>query len=136
MSEWSQDNMIYLDHNATTPLAPEAVEAMMPFLNGEYGNPSSGYDLGRRAKEAVERARADMAGLMGCKADEILFTSGGTESNNTVLKGVVDFLNPRATHIITSAVEHPAILNPLLYLLELGVQVTILPVDGQGPGGP
>ncbi len=128
----AQDNMIYLDHNATTPLAPEAVEAMTPFLKGEYGNPSSGYDLGRRAREAVERARAEMAGLVGCKAGEILFTSGGTESNNTVLKGVVDFLNPRATHIITSAVEHPAILNPLLYLLELGVRVTILPVDGQG----
>jgi cysteine desulfurase len=128
----AQDNMIYLDHNATTPLAPEAVEAMTPFLKGEYGNPSSGYELGRRAREAVERARAEMAGLVGCKAGEILFTSGGTESNNTVLKGVVDFLNPRATHIITSAVEHPAILNPLLYLLELGVQVTILPVDGQG----
>jgi cysteine desulfurase len=128
----AHENLIYLDHNATTPLAPDAVEAMMPFLKGEYGNPSSGYDLGRRAREAVERARADMAGLMGCNAAEILFTSGGTESNNTVLKGVVDFLNPRATHIITSAVEHPAILNPLLYLLELGVQVTILPVDGQG----
>jgi cysteine desulfurase len=128
----AQDNAIYLDHNATTPLAPEAVEAMTPFLKGEYGNPSSGYDLGRRAREAVERARAEMAGLVGCKAGEILFTSGGTESNNTVLKGVVDFLNPGATHIITSAVEHPAILNPLLYLLELGVKVTILPVDGQG----
>lgn len=128
----AQDNMIYLDHNATTPPAPEAVEAMTPFLKGEYGNPSSGYDLGRRAREAFERARAEMAGLVGCKAGEILFTSGGTESNNTVLKGVVDFLNPGATHIITSAVEHPAILNPLLYLLELGVQVTILPVDGQG----
>jgi len=127
-----QNNTIYLDHNATTPLAPEAVEAMMPFLKGEYGNPSSGYDLGRRAKEAVERARGDMAGLVGCKAAEILFTSGGTEANNTVLKGVVDFLNPKDTHIITSAVEHPAILNPLLYLLELGVKVTILPVDGQG----
>jgi cysteine desulfurase len=128
----AQDNLIYLDHNATTPLAPEAVEAMKPFLKGEFGNPSSGYDLGLRAKEAVERARKEMAGLLWCKVAEILFTSGGTESNNTVLKGVVDFLKPGATHIITSAVEHPAILNPLLYLMELGVQVTILPVDGRG----
>jgi len=127
-----QSKMIYLDHNATTPLAPEAVEAMMPFLKEEYGNPSSGYDLGRRAKDAVEHARSEVAGLMGCKVAEILFTSGGTESNNTVLKGVVDFFNPKASHIITSAVEHPAVLNTLLYLLELGVEVTILPVDGQG----
>jgi len=123
---------IYLDHNATTPIDPRVVERMMPYLKEEFGNPSSGYYLGIRAKEGVNRAREEVSELLGCQIDETVFTSGGTESNNTVLKGLVDLKNPESAHIITSAVEHPAVLNPALFLMELGVKVTILPVDRFG----
>jgi cysteine desulfurase len=132
----NSNGLIYLDHNATTPLDPEALKVMMPYLTNEFGNPSSGYDLGVRAKEGVERARQEVASLLGCKDDEVIFTSGGSESNNMVLKGLIDFKRPEAFHMITSAVEHPAILNPCLYLMELGVQVTILPVDRFGQVAP
>jgi len=120
---------IYLDHNATTPVAPEAAEAMMPYMGEKFGNPSSGYPLGIEAREAVEHARKEVALLIGAKPSEIIFTSGGTESNNFVLKGVVDFKDPGANHIITCAVEHPSILNPVVYLMELGVRVSIVRVD-------
>lgn len=128
----AQDRSIYLDHNATTPIAPEVREAMLPFLGEAFGNPSSGYPLGRQAKEALEEARADVARLLGCKPQEIVFTSGGSEANNMALKGRVDFRRPAAFHLVTTAVEHPAILNPALYLGELGARVTVLPVDGRG----
>lgn len=124
--------LIYLDHNATTPVDEQAVEVMKLYMSGEFGNPSSGYSLGIRAKKAVEKAREETASLINCKSSELIFTSGGSESNNMVLKGVVDFGNPEGAHIITSAVEHPAIINPLLYLLEIGVDVTFLPVDSCG----
>ena len=127
---------IYLDHNATTPIDPEAVEAMMPYLKGEFGNPSSGYPLGKRAKEGVEQAREEASALLGCQPGEIIFTSGGSESNNMVLKGLINFADPAKFHIITSAIEHPAILNPALFLMELGVKVTILPVDRLGQVDP
>jgi cysteine desulfurase len=123
---------IYMDYNATTPLDPEVRSALFPFLAAEFGNPSSGYSLGKRAHDAVERARQAVADLLHCRSDEIVFTSGGSEANNTVLKGIVDMTNPHKCHIITSAVEHPAILNPVLYLMELGVKATILPVDRLG----
>ena len=123
---------IYLDHNATTPLDPAVVDAMMGVIKGAFGNPSSSYSLGQKAKDLMEDARREVALLLGCKSDEVIFTSGGSESNNMVLKGIIDFSRPQEHHIITSAVEHPAILNPCLYLLELGVQITILPVDGSG----
>jgi cysteine desulfurase len=123
---------IYLDHNATTPVAPEVTQAMMPFMEEDFGNPSSGYPLGTKAKRAVEQAREEVASLLGCGPDEVLFTSGGSESNNTVLKGRIDFKEPEKFHVITSAIEHPAVLNPCLYLMELGVRVTFLPVDGSG----
>lgn len=123
---------IYLDHNATTPLDPAVVDAMMGVIKGEFGNPSSSYPLGQKAKDLTEDSRKEVALLLGCKSDEVIFTSGGSESNNMVLKGIIDFSRPQENHIITSAVEHPAILNPCLYLLELGVQITILPVDGSG----
>lgn len=124
--------LIYLDHNATTPINPAAIETMTRYMVDEYGNPSSLYHLGVRAKECVESARDDVAALLGCKSSEIIFTSGGSESNNMVLKGLIDFREPEKYHIITSAVEHPAILNPALYLMELGVRVTFLPVDRHG----
>lgn len=123
---------IYLDHNATTPLDPMVVQSMKPYLQDEFGNPSSSYALGIRAKEGVEQARLEVAGLLGCDAHEIIFTSGGSESNNMALKGLLDLRTPDQFHVITSAVEHPAILNPLLFLMELGVKVSILPVDRYG----
>jgi cysteine desulfurase len=126
----------YLDHNATTPVDPDAIKAMMPFLQKEFGNPSSGYSLGIRAKEGVDRARQEVASLLKCRKHEVIFTSGGSESNNMVLKGLIDFKNPKKFHIVTSAVEHPAILNPVLFLMELGVGVTILPVDSFGQVDP
>lgn len=126
------NDIIYLDHNATTPVDPEVKAHMRPFLEGEYGNPSSGYALGVSAKEALESARGDVADLLNCEKEEVIFTSGGSESNNTALKGLIDFRTPARSHVITSAVEHPAVLNPLLFLMELGVRVTILPVDGKG----
>jgi cysteine desulfurase len=130
------EKLIYLDHNATTPVDPEAVKAMMPYFQEEFGNPSSGYLLGTRAKEGVDRARQEVALLLKCQNPEVIFTSGGTESNNMVLKGLIDFKNPQKFHIITSAVEHPAVLNPALFLMELGVKITILPVDKLGQVDP
>jgi len=124
--------LIYLDHNATTPVDESAVKSMKLYMSGEFGNPSSGYSLGVRAKKAVENAREDVASLINCKSGELIFTSGGTESNNTVLKGVVDFRDLKGVHVISSAVEHPAVTNPLLYLMELGVDTTFLPVDSWG----
>ncbi|MBW1703562.1 MAG: cysteine desulfurase [Deltaproteobacteria bacterium] len=132
MIGYNYGKFIYLDHNATTPVEPEAVKAMLPYLQEEFGNPSSGYTLGIKAKEGVERARKEVASILGCKNNELIFTSGGTESNNMVLKGLIDFKNPEKFHMITCAVEHPAILNPAVYLMELGVNVTILPVDRFG----
>jgi cysteine desulfurase len=97
-----------------------------------YGNPSSSYEIGIQAKEIFERARVDIAQAIGCSPGDVIFTSGGSESNNMVLKGLIDFREPKTHHIITAAIEHPAILNPCLYLMELGVEVTILPVDHYG----
>lgn len=130
--ESEKDAFIYLDHNATTPLDPEVVRAMRPMMERGFGNPSSLYSLGERAKESLEDARAAVASVLNCAASEIIFTSGGTESNNAVLKGVIDFKQPSAFHIVTTAVEHPAILNPARYLMELGVKVSFLPVDRFG----
>lgn len=123
------NGILYLDHNATTPTAPEVVAAMLPFFEREFGNPSSAYGLGQEAAAAVARARESVAALLGCHADEILFTSGGTEGNNTVLKGIIAPSRPGDCHIITSAIEHPAILNPCLHLMEQGAHVTFAGVD-------
>ncbi|WP_429885904.1 cysteine desulfurase family protein [Geoalkalibacter halelectricus] len=123
---------IYLDYNASTPIAPEAVEAMRPFLTQHYGNPSSLHWAGAPAKDAVERARAQVAGLLDCDPTEVVFTSGGSESNNHALKGVFFAHRERGDHIITTAVEHPATLNPCRFLERLGAKVTVLPVDRFG----
>ncbi|HEN20538.1 MAG TPA: cysteine desulfurase [Desulfobacteraceae bacterium] len=125
-------NPVYLDHNATTRLDPEAAKAMKPYLEENFGNPSSQYSLGIKAKQGIENARKEVAGLIGAHYEEVFFTSGGSESNNMVIKGVIDFKNPEKNHIITSRIEHPAILNPALFLMELGVKVSFLPVDGSG----
>lgn len=122
--------MIYLDFNATTPVAPEVAGALQVYLTEEFGNPSSDYALGRRAREAVAQARGEVAALLGAAPEEILFTSGATEANNTVLKGVARHF--RAGQIITSAVEHPSVAGPCRYLATQGFEVTVLPVDGRG----
>jgi len=126
------DSAIYLDHNATTPVAPEVLNAMRPYLAAEFGNPSSAYALGQRARQALEKARSHVAAMLGCDPAEITFTSGGSEGNNHVVKGICDFRRPAAGHLITTAVEHPAVLNPAFFLMELGAEVTILPVDRFG----
>jgi cysteine desulfurase len=122
--------MIYLDYNATTPVAPEVFRAMEPFLTGEFGNPSCDYPLGLKSCEAVRRAREEVAALLGCGAGDIVFTSGATEANNTVLKGVA--AHHGRGHLITVATEHPAVLAPCRFLQSQGFGVTILPVDGAG----
>ncbi len=122
--------MIYLDFNATTPVAPEVAGALQVYLTEEFGNPSSDYALGRRAREAVAQARGEVAALLGAAPEEIVFTSGATEANNTVLKGVARHF--RAGQIITSAVEHPSVAGPCRYLATQGFEVTVLPVDGRG----
>jgi cysteine desulfurase len=121
---------IYLDHNATTPLLPAVVEAMLPFLTTEFGNPSSSHPAGRRARDAVEEARARVARLLGCDADEIAFTSGGTEANNLAIRGAADASTRR--QCVTSAIEHPATTNPCRELARRGWQVDWLPVDAGG----
>ena len=120
---------IYLDYNATTPIDPAVAEAMQPYILHHYGNPSSTHVYGQAAKEAVESARARVAMLLGCAAPEVVFTSGGSESNNTVLKGVAYTYRHKGNHIITSAIEHPATLNPCRVLEQQGLRVTYLPVD-------
>jgi cysteine desulfurase len=128
---------IYLDYNATTPLDPAVIDAMMPYLCDHFGNPSSAHIYGKTTHDAIDRARAQVAALLGAQPDEILFTSGGTEASNHALKGTVfakvpKNLGPLEDHIITSAVEHPATLKPCDFLRRLGCNITILPVDRHG----
>ena len=123
---------IYLDFNASTPIAPEAVEAMRPFQSDHYGNPSSLHWAGMPAKDAVEKARGQVAGLLGCDPTEMVFTSGGSESNNHAIKGIFFAHRDRGDHIITTAVEHPATIHPCRFLETLGAKVTVLPVDRFG----
>jgi cysteine desulfurase len=123
---------IYLDFNASTPIAPEVAEAMKPFLSEHYGNPSSPHWAGVPAKEAVDHARRQVAHLLQCRPEEIVFTSGGSESNNHALKGVFFALREKGSHIITTQVEHPAILNPCRFLEKLGARVTYAAVDRYG----
>jgi len=123
---------IYLDYNATTPLDAAVIAAMQPYITTHYGNPSSTHAYGRASREAAERARQQVAALLGCTAAEIVFTSGGSEANNTVLKGVAYSYRHKGNHIITSAVEHPATINPCRFLEQQGLRLTYLPVDHTG----
>ncbi len=123
--------LVYLDHNATTPLCEEAWEAMVPFFRENWANPSSGYRFARRAREAVERARAQVAGLLGVTPEEIVFTSGGTESTHAALHSAVA-LHPDRRHVVTCATEHDATLRTCEALVARGYEVTVLPVDAGG----
>ncbi len=127
---------IYLDFNASTPIAPEVAEAMNPFLSQHFGNPSSQHWAGIPAKEAVEHARGQVADLLQCSPGEIVFTSGGSESNNHAIKGFFFALNKKGNHIITTQIEHPAVINPCRFLEKLGAEVTYVPVDRYGRVGP
>jgi cysteine desulfurase len=121
-----------MDHSATTPLRPEVLEAMLPYLSERYGNPSSVHSRGRQAKQGLEEARARVAALIGARPEEIVFTSGGTEANNLALLGAVRAYSRRGRHIITSAIEHHAVLDTAGYLRENGFEVTFLPVTADG----
>jgi cysteine desulfurase len=127
--------MIYLDYNASTPVDPGVLDEMLPFLREKYGNPSSSHGFGVRCRAGIEQARERVAGLLGCEASEIIFTSGATESNNLVIKGVAAAL-PQGSHIITSRIEHPAVLEPCRFLEKQGYAVTYLPVDSFGRVSP
>ena len=125
---------IYLDYNASTPLDPCAAQAIHAALEECYGNPSSSHWAGLPARELLEQSRAQVAALLGCSSDEIVFTSGGSEANNLALKGTFFQLQRgnRPAHIITSAIEHPSLLEPCIFLERLGARITCLPVDGAG----
>lgn len=123
---------IYLDYNASTPIDPAVAAAMRPFLEEAFGNPSSGHWASTPAKAALETARGQVATLLGCEPDEVVFTGGGSEANNLALKGVFFANKHKGDHIITTQIEHPAILNPCRFLEQLGATVSYLPVDRTG----
>ena len=125
------DRPIYLDHNASTPVLPEVVEAMIPFLRDQYGNPSSTHAYGASLREPLERARAQVAALIECAPEEVFFTSGGTEANNLAIRGVAA-ARPEGRRIVTSVIEHPATAAPCDHLERAGWQVTRVSVDGVG----
>jgi len=123
---------IYLDYNGTTPHDPEVIAAMRPFLEEEFGNPSSGHLYAVMPRQALNTARRRVAGLLNCAPEEVVFTSGGTEANNWAIIGTALALRDRGRHIITSSFEHPAVLNVCHFLEKEGYEVTYLPVDAQG----
>ncbi len=123
---------IYLDYNGTTPLDPEVIEVMGTFMEAEFGNPSSSHWYGIAPKKAVEKAREQVASLLNCSPYEIIFTSGGTESNNHAIISVARMMKHKGNHIITSAIEHPAILEVCKFLEKEGFETTYLPVDERG----
>ncbi len=125
-------NPIYLDNNATTPVDPQVFDAMLPFLKEHFGNPSCSHAYGVVTRKAVDKARRQVAQLLGCSGDELIFTSGGSESNNTAIKGLAEANCKKGTHIITSAVEHPAVSEVCRYLESHGFQVTTVPCDSNG----
>ncbi|HZR06726.1 MAG TPA: aminotransferase class V-fold PLP-dependent enzyme [Candidatus Udaeobacter sp.] len=131
MSTMAESEIIYLDNNATTQLDPAVIEEMLPFLTKYYGNPSSGYGFAAIARKAINLARERLAALLGCEPTEIIFTSGGTESNNTVINSALQ-LDSRRKNVITSAVEHSAVLRPCQDLAKRGRDVTFFGVDGHG----
>lgn len=123
---------IYLDYNATTPHDPEVIAAMQPFLEEEFGNPSSSHYYGSKPKQAVSQARGQIASLINCRTEEVIFTSGGTESNNFAIKGCAQAFRDKGNHIITCQIEHPAVLEVCHFLEGRGFEITYLPVDEFG----
>ncbi|HLL00186.1 MAG TPA: cysteine desulfurase family protein [Myxococcaceae bacterium] len=127
----SPEHPIYLDYNATTPVAPEVLEAMLPYLREQFGNPSSTHPYGRRARQAVERAREQVAALVGARPEELYFTGSGTEANNLAIRGVAQAL-PERKHLLTTVLEHPATALPCRHLERLGWALSRLSVDREG----
>ena len=127
---------IYLDYNATTPIDPEVAEAMRPYILERFGNPSSSHWYGTQSKKAVETARNQVANLLNCNPDEVVFTGGGSESNNYAIKGVAFANREKGKHLITSSIEHPAVIEVCKYLQQKDFQVTYLPVDQFGQVDP
>jgi cysteine desulfurase NifS/selenium donor protein len=123
---------IYLDYNATTPIDPRVAQAMLPFVHEHFGNPSSGHAFGVAAKKAVEKARSQVAGFLGCGVDEVIFTSGGSEANNYAIRGAAEAYRRKGNHVVTTAVEHPAVIEVCRYLERIGWNVTYVPVDETG----
>jgi cysteine desulfurase len=124
--------MIYMDHAATTPVHRCVFEAMAPYLKDKFGNPSSLYSIGREIKKDIEQARAEVAAFLGAEPEEIIFLSGGTEADNTAIKGVLFALRDKKDHFITCSIEHHAVLETAIFLENLGFKVTVLPVDSNG----
>ncbi len=123
---------IYLDYNATTPLAPEVIDAINPFLVEHFGNPSSSHAYGLAARQAIAEARASVAALIHAREDEIVFTGSATEANNLALLGVARAIGHTKRHLVISAIEHPAVMHPAQHLREMGWNLTVVPVDGYG----
>ncbi len=132
MASAGSGEAIYLDYNASTPIEPVVAAVVQRFLETDYGNPSSSHWATRRAKGALDRPRGQVAALLGCASDEIVFTSGGSDANNLAIKGLFYLRGDRPAHIVTSQIEHPAILAPCRFLERLGATVTYVPVDGSG----
>ena len=126
------NGIIYMDHAGTTPLDPRVLEAMMPYFSEQFGNPSSIHTIGQEARRALDDARERVAGVLGCRLSEVVFTSGGTESDNAAIKGAVSALQETGCHVITSSIEHHAVLHTCQYLENMGFDVTYLPVDKYG----
>ncbi|HMR00795.1 MAG TPA: cysteine desulfurase family protein [Candidatus Gracilibacteria bacterium] len=124
--------MVYLDYAAATPLDPEVLKMMMPYLQDQYGNPSSIHQKGREARAAIEESRTTIADFFGCTPKEVIFTSGGTESNNWAVFGLAETLKGRGNHIITTAIEHDSVLKPMEQLQDRGFEVTFLQPDKDG----
>ncbi len=130
------NDIIYMDNHATTPIAPEVLEAMMPYLTTHFGNAASTHPFGVKAADAVEKARHQVAELLGCSAEEIIFTSGATESDNLAIRGIAYVCQEKGNHIITSTAEHHAILDTCHALAAEGFETTYLPVDNYGRVSP
>ncbi|MEE8292643.1 MAG: cysteine desulfurase family protein, partial [Candidatus Tectomicrobia bacterium] len=123
---------VYLDHNATTPVHPDVLEVMLQYFQSDFGNPSSVHRYGRQARVAVDNARDCIADMLGASSSSIYFSSGGTESNNTIVKGIAAALKDRGRHIVTSEIEHPAVLDTCADLAQQGYEITYVPVTADG----
>ena len=124
--------LVYMDHAATTPMREEVLQRMIPFMKENYGNPSSIYTLAQQARNAVDESRRTIAKLIGCRSSEITFTSGGTESDNAAIKGAAFAMRHLGNHIITTSIEHHAVLHTCMQMEQFGFEVTYLPVDKEG----